>query len=526
MPIADVLFENVKKKLYENNKYTRLANCLTNCRADKKIKYLIELFAIDIRSYPGSGKNTEIALDELKNEIRNNQDTWIEYSEHFIDSIVPHIYPEEFNPEEDYSIKDYYTFIVSAVKDLYDAVSKNPLVKGNCSESTSIIAQTLKDLFIENKKIEDLALVDGSINRKTIETIRHRKKKLLLGLNNNSDNPIWGNYAISSSLIEAVKDLSVYFRWKTVSKVIEENPGFCRDFLYHNNLFWAYIGLEAETCCDIDLFAPPSSKNIINKTNKWLKDYLKTVVKPVTEDEIIESYYEQSQEDDLSELVRSMIHSMPYIEKLNENNETAFQIKYEELPSVASKIARIIYEHKDGEKIDHEKLCEYESLKIGVNDSEMRSGATRNLAIRYPWVNKLPNSTILFYDSSMDKSMPKKTMHEYIAEFIKNRDTFSFSEIKSFLNSEGYDPKDSTLRAYILKSCARSYQDKDVFILREKITDQNKDNWMQPKTYGYSHFILTKSIELLQDAVGNKMLSSELKNRLEKELDEKKIQNS
>lgn len=494
LPISKVLINDVIDKI--NEKYPKLFNPILK----NGFIYLIDLFDKKAKDLKGIGKNRVSLYDDLLYDIENNQEEWVDYILKQTEYNKTRVFPENFELEDEMTPVDLYSRLDKAIRDLIRDVESNT----NAAVFKNF--EIAKKRYCENLSLSEIAS-QLNLNR---ETVRIQLRTVLTSICSNSS--LWDNYYLAEDLVESVIGLKEVFSFHSLSEIRSKYDDFCQDFVYNNYLFFDLMEVKVENVSGAIFFVPynfPKKKIIITK--KWLTDYLKDIVKPQVEEEVIDAYLNSEPEEDLSDLVTSMLHSLEEIEKVSDGGVNAYQIKYQYLSSVSSKIARIVFEKRI--QLDHDDLREIEKEKIGVVESDMLPNKKR-ASEKYSWVQYIPGSGLVLYSDNDFKKTSYHSVRSAVQDFCEKHEQFYFNDIENFIKSFGYKYNYKSIRTYILSFCARSRTDNNLFLHRDKITDSNRDLWLQQKGYGTTNFIINKAVEYLQ-ANNGELESSVLKEKIE-----------
>lgn len=248
-------------------------------------------------------------------------------------------------------------------------------------------------------------------------------------------------------------------------------------------------------------------KRVFNMYYASLFYLLQKEVRPVSYENILAAIPVQKQwkGDEVNEELLSFL--LQHDEVFEKKEDDTYQLRAEHL-NVTQRIARIIFEEKD--------ITPAEIQRIYEDRFGSKFASLTVVGKIYPWCVPIGKSKWVCREDCKRQRQPAEIIHEYCQEHVR----FTMDDVIRYLQSQGVDIKQSSIRCYILRDCRRLNSDGNVFCLTSEISQEEDHLWFSKmnvvnRTSGKKEWNDTLKNEirsLLDAAPEHRMLQKDVKN--------------
>ena len=238
-------------------------------------------------------------------------------------------------------------------------------------------------------------------------------------------------------------------------------------------------------------------------------------VRPMNSDEILELLEESNGDFDFeSEIVHEILEQHTWIESIDLQDETKYQLRYEHLKNNYNFIGRMVYELN---RINVNDIDDIHKEKIRKSDCQSISNSVGTAKSKFPWVVSGGMNGVLEYNESGNK---RTRLIKSITDWIGKHQIFTFKEIMNSLTDMGYaNLREKTIRTYIMKNCYVENKDANLFcnsLYVDKFS--NEYSWRKKTQTGVINWLVCKVHEYLIEAIDNQLLKSDLEEKIKKDM--------
>ena len=477
----DVLDLNLRlKKLVESLNYDRMVQ-------------IMDITESAVLSVPQQGKKSWTEIIELKTKITESQTYYLEkYKKYYMIRELPETTEE----------LPLYKKVILAVSQLAEILETRGLKRN------SFITN---EYFIKGTSVEDirkkLAQMGDSLEKERVRQITVEiQEKLMSG----GDNPLIENAFFSDAFIDELNNVSqdvLYCPLSYANQILQAPADF------NSTPIIRLLGLsvlDVNTAREPFMDAPriistDYMRDFVTKHIKAVHEVLNISAMPITKDEIISQVMSSNttpEKCDIS-MIEKIINHHLWIDVQNGQ----YTYRYDKLKTDIVQAARIIYEKK---RVTTSEIKAIDAEKRSVNPEKGIKVTAARVMEKYPWVAKGAKNNELVYRPVQMSTLP--SLREATEKYAKQYIIFNFSDMVTYLRARGYDRyAEGSFRAYVLKYCVPSNNDKNLLCLESETQNHNPGTWRNRSVQGTTNWVINSCVKILGD---KKLTKAELNRRV------------
>lgn len=477
----DVLDLNPRlKKLVESLNYDRMVQ-------------IMDITESAVLSVPQQGKKSWTEIIELKKIISESQTYYLEkYKKYYMIRELPETTEE----------LPLYKKVILAVSQLAEILETRGLKRNS---------YIINEYFIKGSSVEDirnnLANKRDPLDKERVRQITVEiQEKLMSG----SDNPLIDNAYFSDDFVNALNNLSQEILYCPVSyahQVLQLPDDFdISPILRLLSLDVLEITSDRRAFMDTPrIISTDDMRDYVTKHIKAVHEVMNISAMPITKDEIISQVMSSSttpEKCDIS-MIEKIINHHLWIDIQNGQ----YTYRYDKLKTNIVQAARIIYENK---RVTTSDIKAIDAEKRSVNPEGGIKITAAGVMEKYPWVVKGAKNNELVYRPILMSTIP--SLREATENYAKQHIIFNFTDMVSYLKIKGYDKyAERSFRAYVLKYCVPSNNDKNLLCLESEIQNHNPGTWRNRTVQGTTNWVINSCVKILGD---KKLKKAELNKRV------------
>lgn len=470
----------------------RLMKLVESLNYDRMVQ-IMDITESAVLSVPQQGKRSWTDIIELKKAITESQTYYVEkYKKYYMILELP-------ETTEDLPL---YKRVNLALRQLSEILETRGMKRNS---------YILKEYFINGASVEDirteLAKKRDPLDKERVRQITVEiQEKLMSG----SDNPLIDNAYFSDDFANELKTLSQEILYCPVSyanQVLQAPDDF--DILPILRLLGLDI-LEITNDRKEFMDAPRiiSTDDIRDFVTKHIKavDYVMSLLAmPASKDDIISEVMSSKympKDGDMNVVEKILTHHS-WVDCTNDQ----YTYHYDKLKTAIVQGARIIYERK---KVTTSDIKAIDAERRHVNPEEGIRVTAAWVMKQFPWVAKgAKNNELVYSPAQMSTILPLRVV---IERYAKREVMFNFSDMVTYLKSKGYKHfAEGSFRAYVLKYCVPSNNDKNLLCLESEIQNHNPGTWRNRSVQGTTNWVINSCVRILGD---KKLKKAELSKRV------------
>lgn len=470
----------------------RLKKLVESLNYDRMVQ-IMDITESAVLSVSRQGKKSWTDIIELKKDIAESQAHYVEkYKKYYMIRELP----------ETTEALPLYKKVVLAVSQLAKILETRGLKRNS---------YIMNEYFIKGSSLEDikndLVRKHNSLDKERVRQITVEiQEKLMSG----SDNPLIDNAYFSDDFVNELNALSQDVLYCPVSYA---NQALQAPNDYDISPILRLLGLEVlEITNDRRAFmdAPriistDDMRDFVTKHIKAVDYVMSLLAMPAGKDEIISQVMSSRiipENCDIS-MIEKIINHHLWIDV--QNGQYTYQ--YDKLKTNIVQGARIIYEKK---RVTTSDIRAIDAEKRKVKPEEGIKVTAVWVMEKYPWVAKGAKNNELVYRPVFLSALP--SLREATERYAKQHVMFNFSDMVAYLKARGYDQyAEGSFRAYVLKCCVPSNNDKNLLCLESEIQNNDPGTWRNRTVQGTSNWVINSCVKILGD---KKLKRAELNKRV------------
>ena len=470
----------------------RLKNLLEGLSLERMVQ-ILDVTKSEVYGIPQQGKKAWTEIVGLKMDIIDHQDVYLEkYKKYF----MIHELPET---SEDLPLYQKYILAVTQLAEILESRRR---------ERDSYI---IKEFFINGASLDaitkELHQRGDSIE---IDRVRQITDEMQERIMSGSENPLIGNAYFSDAFIDELNNVSqdvLYCPLSYANQVLQAPADFDSTPIIR---LLGLSALDVNTARKPFMDAPriistDDMRDFVTKHIKAVHEVMNISAMPITKDEIISQVMSSDtapEECDIS-MIEKIINRHLWIDVQNGR----YTYRYDKLKTDIVQAARIIYENK---RVTTSEIKAIDAEKRSVNPEKGIKVTAARVMERYPWVAKGAKNNELVYRPVQMPTFP--SLREATEKYAKQYVMFNFSDMVTYLKARGYDRyAEGSFRAYVLKYCVPSNNDKNLLCLESETQNHNPGTWRNRSVQGTTNWVINSCVKILGD---KKLTKAELNRRV------------
>ncbi len=477
----DVLELNPRlKKLVESLNYDRMVQ-------------IMDITESTVLAVPHQGRKSWTEIIELKKEITDSQAYYLEkYKKYYMVRELP----------ETTDGLPLYKKVTLAMSQLAEILETRGLKRN---------AYILKEYFINGASIEDvrdkLAQKGDPLDKERIRQITSGMQECLMS---GSDNPLIDNAYLNDEFVSELNALSqdiVYCPVSYTNHVLQAPDNFdVTPILRLLSLDVLEITNDRKPFMDAPrIISTDDIRDFVTKHIKAVYYVMSLFAMPATKDDIISEVMSSNYmpaNGDINVVEKILTHH-----SWVDCNNDKYTFQYDKLKTAEAKAARLVYERQD---ITTTEIKDIDAKIMNVRpESGMKISAARIIQ-KYPWVARgAKNNELIYSPNRVSTILPLRAA---IERYAKKEVKFNFRDMVAYLKTKGYDNyAEGSFRAYVLKYCVPSNNDKNLLCLESEIQNHNSGTWRNRSVQGTTNWVINSCVKILGD---KKLKKAELNKRV------------
>ena len=477
----DVLELNPRlKKLVESLNYDRMVQ-------------IMDITESTVLAVPHQGRKSWTEIIELKKEITDSQAYYLEkYKKYYMVRELP----------ETTDGLPLYKKVTLAMSQLAEILETRGLKRN---------AYILKEYFINGASIEDvrdkLAQKGDPLDKERIRQITSGMQECLMS---GSDNPLIDNAYLNDEFVSELNALSqdiVYCPVSYTNHVLQAPDNFdVTPILRLLSLDVLEITNDRKPFMDAPrIISTDDIRDFVTKHIKAVYYVMSLFAMPATKDDIISEVMSSNYmpaNGDINVVEKILTHH-----SWVDCNNDKYTFQYDKLKTAEAKAARLVYERQD---ITTTEIKDIDAKIMNVRpESGMKISAARIIQ-KYPWVARgAKNNELIYSPNRVSTILPLRAA---IERYAKKEVKFNFRDMVAYLKTKGYDNyAEGSFRAYVLKYCVPSNNDKNLLCLESEIQNHNPGTWRNRSVQGTTNWVINSCVKILGD---KKLKKAELNKRV------------
>lgn len=442
------------------------------------------LTAEEISKMPEVGKGKLRKIQDFQNKIKEDRAYFIKY--YILNKAIITV-PFEYNEEKDV-LESFYEMM----RDLAT------VYKLRNSKKSNQIAEIIKLYYGIENKIHDRG--------ETASNLRKSKQRIDQILTKSEESVIMQLFSTNTHKDRIEVDADFLDKVLEIKNKTLYNNKFLNEITSSGDVDFKLAKLFTENLqCSLteiedDIFLVEQSNAVVFREHyRALRQTMNNQVEPLLLEEIYDlvSLELDNQTKLNKDLINILLEQDIYEKIITDEDETKYSIEWNLLSSVLAKVKRILFEESQPLLRD-EILTEFNyrlSLKnldpilsdllIFKGDGQLHSLGNNN------WIYSNADEPIL---------NNRLNTWSFISEYVKNQGGISnFEDIKNAIEIEHYHHPDSSIRAYILKSCYISKVDKNSFLHKEFADKHPGFKYSKPRRSEVGRDIIRNAITILKN---------------------------
>ncbi len=392
------------------------------------------------------------------------------YIDAWNDSLIIHELPSNYNRNFglEQNLKNALIEYAHVIES--NLTNKRYITNSQQHKTYSLLASTLKQLYIDNRSCDQIAQKEGYTHQ-YIEIIKGNCLSEVVG-----GAIFFKNYRLNQNILDLIQSLIDECLFDPIRK-FEIYSGSS------DTIFFRDLGLDTLDINEVTILIPKDTKGLYRSV--W-RIVLRTLVENPLPTDMDVLYQLIINHQDLSD----MDYDTLFVEKIlscdsivEDKGNRSIQIKNEFLTTAAQRFARIIYEATH-------KLTTAEVLNLYESIYEVRPTACPNVAGKYGICCE--GKKYWYY------GQPKMPIQQRIADYAEQEKIFFYADLEKQLLNDGYAIPHS-IRAYITKVCAVDNKDRNHFCHKDYVDDYLQYNWRNPSKYGATNWIFNEINNILNE---------------------------
>lgn len=475
-----------------NTRNPRLHNLVEKLHLERMVQ-VMDITESIVLSVPQQGRKSWTEIIELKKQITDSQ---AYYQEKYKKYYLIHELPET---TDDLPL---YKKVLLAISQLAEILE----TRGETRKSF-----ITTEYFVKGTSIDDirskLARKGDSLDKERVRQITVEiQEKLMSG----SENPLIDNAYFNDSFVTQLNSVIpelLYCPISVANQVLQAPAEFdLTPIIRLLDLDVLDVTNGRKPYMDAPRIIPSGDmREYVAKHIKAVHSVMGVCAMPATKDEIISDVMSSKdipENGDIS-IVEKILTNHLWV--TNSNNQYSY--RYEKLKTAWAKAARIVYEKGN---ITTSEIKKIDAERMQVKAEQGMIVTPVKIIALYPWVSKGAKNNELIYRPNRNSNIV--SLRVATEEYAKKNIVFNFVDMVNYLRAKGYDRyAEGSFRAYILKCCVPSNNDKNLLCLESEIQNHNPGTWRNRTVQGTTNWVINSCVKILGD---KKLTKAELNRRV------------